>query len=588
MSRVIEIDKTITISSLAQELELPSANLVAELLKHGVLITLNEKIDIDTATLLIEELELDIEFKEKQVAHNRPTQLHKKRKNPVYKARPPVVAIMGHVDHGKTSLLDKICGHSTVDTESGGITQHISAYQAEYNKRLLTLLDTPGHEAFASIREHGVVLTDLVIIVVAADDGVKPQTLEAIRFAQKAKSKMIIAVNKVDKDTNAAGLNKIKQQLADSKILPEDWGGELMVIPVSAKTGEGIDKLLEATLLVTDLEELKADAQGNAMGLVIEARMQTGMGPIAVVLVQEGVLNQSDYCVAGAAYGRVKLLKDFKDQTVKTANASMPVTVCGLKSLPGFGDEFHVVDTEKEAKRLATAYGQSLGTKSSGMTSSEILRLMQRRSSVNEYNLIVKTDVQGSLTSVLDSIKGIDTDEVSSRVVHSGVGPVSEGDVRLAKATGAVIYCFNTKPTTSINRMAVQQAVTVKVYKIIYELLDDVKGTLEGLLEPEITKSDIGVLSIKGVFKTTKTEIICGGELSKGKLALPAYANVRRGDKVIASDLPVSSIRKGATEVKEVSAGEMCGLQLESVAKLVLQENDVLEFYQSQVHQRKL
>ena len=586
MSRVIEIDKTVTISSLAQELELPAANLVAELLKHGVMVTLNEKIDIDTATILIEELGLDVEFKQKQTIHSRSTQIDKKRNNPVYKARPPVVAIMGHVDHGKTSLLDKICNHSTVDAEAGGITQHISAYQAEYNKRTLTLLDTPGHEAFASIREHGVILTDLVIIVVAADDGLKPQTFEAIRFAEKAKVKMIVAVNKIDKDE--AGLNRVKQQLSDNKLLPDDWGGDLMVVPVSAKTGQGIDKLLEAVLLVTDLDELKADSKGNATGLVIEARMQTGMGPIAVVLIQEGVLNMGDYCVAGATYGRIKTLKDFRNKTIQSAGASAPVVVCGLKSLPEFGDEFYVVATEKEAKKLATTYGQSLGTKSSGMTSSEMLRLMQRRSSVSEYNVIVKADVQGSLTSVLDSIKGIDTDEVSSRVVASGVGNVSEGDIRLAKATGAVIYCFNVKPPTSINRMATQQAVSIKVYNVIYELLDDVKGVLETLLEPEVTESDLGTLTIKGVFKTTKSEIICGGQLLKGKLTLPAYANVLRNDKVLASDLPVSGLRKEAKEVNEVSAGEMCGVQLEAKAKLLLQEDDVLELYQRKVQQRKL
>ena len=585
MSRIIEIDNNVTISTLAEKLELPATNLVAELLKQGIMVTLNERIDVDTATILVEELGLDIELKEKQTK-GPSTQLSKKRIKPAYKQRPPVVAIMGHVDHGKTSLLDKICNSSTVKSEAGGITQHISAHQTEHKGRVITLLDTPGHEAFAAIREHGAKLTDLAVIVVAADDGIKPQTLEAIRFANKAGVKMIVAVNKMDK--GETGLNKVKQQLAEQNILVEGWGGEIIVTPVSAKTGKGIEELLDAILLIADVEELKADFQGLAVGLVIEAKMKKGMGPMAVVLVQQGILKHGDYLVAGAAYGRVKTLQTIDGVDITKAEPSSPVIVCGLKSIPEFGDELYVVETEKEAKDNAGTYSTDRETRSSGITNNEMLRLIQRRTSVTECNIIIKADVQGSLTSVLDSIKVLDTDEAASRIVSSGVGAVNESDIETARAAEAIIYCFNTDVSSGIRRMANQKSVSIKTYKVIYELLDDIKAELESRLPPEVIELDIAQLTVKGVFNTTKKEVICGGKVSKGKMALPSFANVLREGDIIASALPVLTIKKGITQVTEVSSGEMCGLSLETSEKLLLKEGDVLQLYTREIKKKVL
>ena len=585
MSRVIEIKRSITVGDLADKLELPAATLVAELFKHGVMTTLNERIDVDIATILVEELGLDIILKAKDVELPK-IAITKDRKNPVVKSRPPIVAIMGHVDHGKTSLLDRLCGGSTVGSEAGGITQHIVAHQIEYKKRPITLLDTPGHAAFAAIREHGANLTDLAVIVIAADDGLKPQTLEAIRFAEKAKVKMVVAVNKIDKDES--GINKVKQQLAENNVLTEGLGGDVLALPVSAKTGQGVDELMDAILLVTDLEDLKADYAGPATGLVIEARVQKGMGPTATVLVREGKLEQGDYIVAGAAFGRVKTLQSVDGRHIDGATASTPIDVCGLKSLPEFGDEFYVAESEKVAKDLANAFGAAKETVSSGMTSREILRLIKRKSSVSEHNVIVKADVQGSLTSILDSIRAMDTDEVATQIVSSGVGSLNESDIRAAKATGAVVYCFGVAIPASMKRMSTQQSVVLRPYSVIYELLDGIKESLEALLPPAVVELKLATLEIQGVFNTTKNKIICGGKVKKGKITLPAVAAVLRAGEEIATGLPISGIQKGPSEVKEVSVGEMCGLSLTTEDKVIIKEGDELYVSNRQVKKRKL
>ncbi|MEM6997698.1 MAG: translation initiation factor IF-2 [Patescibacteria group bacterium] len=584
MSRIIEIDQSITVSTLAEQLELPAASLVSELFKNGIMITLNEKIDYDTASILISELGIDVELKQKEQDVPVPKK-DEDREGAVLADRPPVVAIMGHVDHGKTSLLDKIRDSKVADGEAGGITQHISAYQIEHKNRLVTFLDTPGHEAFAAIREHGAALTDVVVIVVAADDGIKPQTIEAIRFANKAGVKLIIAANKMDKD--AADLNRVKQGLAEQELLPEDWGGQTTVMPVSAKTGEGIDELIDMILLVSDVEELKADTRGPAAGLIIEAHMQKGLGPVAVALVNDGVLSRGDFLVAGSSYGKARVLKDSNGAEVQQATASTPVTISGLKSLPEFGDDFHVVGSEKEAKKLASSYSNSQGARSSGMTSTEMLRIISKRTSVDELNILLKADVQGSLTSVSDSVKGIDTNEVSTRIVGSGIGAVGESDIRTAAAAGATIYCFNVSVPAQTIRLATQHDVEIKSYTVIYELIDDIKAKLEDLLSPEDITTELGTLKIKGIFNTTKTEVICGGELLKGKLTLPAKARVTRDKKQIA-EAEVGNLKKGPTDTHEVLEGEMCGLTLVTESKLTLEEGDRLELYRVETIERSL
>lgn len=584
MSRKIELDGMVTVGSLATELDLPATTLIAELFKNGIMATINEKIDIDTASILVGELGLDVELVAKE--DEAPTETVKKeRANAQLETRPPVVAVMGHVDHGKTSLLDKIREANVAEGEAGGITQHISAYQVERQDRKITFLDTPGHEAFAAIREHGAVLTDLAIIVVAADDGLKPQTLEAIRFAKKAGVNMIFAANKIDKE--GANLDRLKQQLAEQNMLPEDWGGDTIVVPVSAKTGEGIDKLLDMILLVADVEELVADAHGLATGLVIEAHMEKGMGPVATALVQEGVLHQGDFVVAGSAYGKARVLTDSNGKAVSEAGASTPVEISGFKTLPEFGDAFAVVVNEKEAKKQSELNAQKDKSKSSGMTSTEMLRIISRRTSVDELKVLVKADVQGSLTSVIDSIKSIDNEEISTRVVGSGVGAISENDIRTAAASEAIVYGFNLDIPTPIRRLAAEHNVTVRVYKVIYELLDDVRAELEKLLSPELVVTELGVLRIKGIFKTTKTEVIAGGEVLTGTLRTPAKARVMRDKKQIAS-VEVTGLKRGPQDVHEVPEGELCGINLATENRLLLEEGDRLELYTEELKDRKL
>ena len=437
----------ITVGTLAERLSIPVSGLITELMKNGVMATVNEKIDFDTAQIITEELGLDIELvrKSEDSGSNKSGLTHKKAK-PSAKAvsRPPVVAVMGHVDHGKTSLLDKIRSSHVVDKEAGGITQYISAYQVEYKGRGITFLDTPGHEAFAAVREHGAQLTDIVIIVIAADEGMKPQTIEAIRFAKKVGVKIIVAINKIDKP--GADVNRIKQQLSEQDLLVEEWGGDTLVVEVSAKTGEGIDNLLDMILLVADIEELKADLDVPASGLIIESHIETGRGPVARALVEAGILKVGNYIVAGgSSYAKIRTLEDDKRQAIESAKPSTPVTITGFKSLPEFGDEFIAYNSEKEAKE---AISQLLKQKKNNATrmdisSNELIRLINRNNQVAELNVVIKADVQGSLRSVMDSLKALDTEEVAVRFVGTGIGPVTENDIRLATTSNAIIYGFN-------------------------------------------------------------------------------------------------------------------------------------------------
>ncbi len=583
----IEIDDMITVGTLAERLSIPVSGLITELMKNGVMATVNEKIDFDTAQIIVEELGLGIELVKKstdiEVKH-----AHKKTK-PSAKAisRPPVVAVMGHVDHGKTSLLDKIRGSKVVEKEAGGITQHISAYQIEHKGRAITFLDTPGHEAFAAIREHGALLTDIVIIVVAADEGIKPQTIEAIRFAKHADVKIIVAINKIDKE--GADSNRIKQQLSEQELLVEEWGGDTVVVEVSAKTGQGIDDLLDMILLVTDIEDLKADIDVPASGLIIEAHIEIGRGPIASVLVESGELRVGDYIVAGTSYAKIRTLENDKSKSIEIAQPSTPVTISGFKTLPEFGDEFVAYDSEKAAREATNQMLKDSKDNASRLdiSSNELIRLINRNNELQELNVIVKADVQGSLKSVIDSLKALDTEEVSVRFVGTGVGPISENDIRLANTSSAIIYGFNVYIPASSKQQAKRDKVTIRQYNVIYELIHDVKEELSRLLSPEIVETELGKLDIKGVFKTTKTEIICGGEVVAGKLQVPALARVVRGREVLAV-VTVTNLKKGPNDVKDVHEGEMCGVDLKTSQKLDLQEGDKLEVFTRETLERKL
>jgi translation initiation factor IF-2 len=583
----IQIEDMVTVGTLAEKLSIPVSRLIAELMKNGVMATVNERLDFDTAQIIVDELALGIKLsKAKEEPIATPTR-NKSSKNQKGQSRPPVVAVMGHVDHGKTSLLDAIRGANVVKGEAGGITQHISAYQIEHNGRMITFLDTPGHEAFAEIREHGAHLTDIVIIVVAADDGVKPQTIEAIRFAKKAGVKIVVAINKIDKE--GADANVIKQQLSEQDLLVEEWGGDTVIQMVSAKTKEGIPKLLDMLLLVTDIEDLKADFDAPARGLIIEAHVENGRGPVAQALIEEGTLKTGQFIVAGGVYAKVKNLESTDNKPVDKATPSMPIVITGFKSLPEFGDEFNVVKDEKVARNLSSATSVENQARDGKMDigSNELIRLINRNRDLKELNIIVKADVQGSLTSVISSLKALDTDEVAIRLVGSGVGPISENDLYLAHTSNAIIYGFNVSLPATSKQQANRDKVRVNLYKVIYELIDDVKSKLSDLLSPEIIENELGRLVVKAIFKTTKTEVICGGEVTKGKLTAPALARVIRGKEEI-DTVELVGLKKGPSDAKEAVEGEMCGLNLKTTKKLDLEEGDRIEVFTREAVQRKL
>ena len=584
----IELDDMITVGTLADKLLIPVSSLITELMKNGVLATVNEKIDFDTAQIIVNELGLDIELIKKESALKENIQKSKSALSDNAKVRPPVVAVMGHVDHGKTSILDAIRESNTASQESGGITQHISAYQIKHNDRFITFLDTPGHEAFAAIREHGAHLTDIVIIVVAADDGVKPQTIEAIRFAKSAGSKIIVAINKIDKE--GADVIRVKQQLSEHGLTTEEWGGDTIICEVSAKTKKGIDNLLDMVLLVSDIEEIKADYDVPAQGLVIEAHIAKGRGPIAVLLVEAGKLKTGDFLVAGSSYAKIRTLEDTNNNPISEALPSMPVKISGLKDLPEFGDEFRVFKTEKEAKNYSVdAINKSKQnlTSSSNMTGSDLIRIINKNNETKELNILIKADVKGSLTSVMDSLKSLDTNEVAVRFVGTGVGQIVDNDIHLASPSKAIIYGFNVSVSKNTKLIADREHIEIRLFNVIYELIDDVRNEMTKLLAPEVVETELGTLTIKGIFKTTKSELICGGEVIKGKLSLPAHARILRSKNLI-SEVEVVNLKKGSNDAKEIIEGEMCGVDLKTNGKLDVKEGDILELFKREEVKREL
>ena len=590
MSQVIEIADQITVGALAEKLSLPATKLITELFKNGMMVTINEKIDLETAQIIAEELGLEVEIiSSKKVTTESDEVVKRERKvSDTAEPRPPVVAVMGHVDHGKTSLLDVIRSTNVVAKEAGGITQHISAYQVRHNNRDITFLDTPGHEAFAALREHGAHLTDVAIIVVAADDGIKPQTLEAIRFARKAGVQIVVAITKIDKPE--ANPDRVKQQLAEQQMIPEEWGGETVIVGVSSKTKEGLDKLLDMVLLVADVEDLKADYKTAAEGLVIESHMEQGRGAIAVALVEQGTLKQNDFIVAGDTYAKVRVLESTSGKKIQSAGPSTPVIITGFKALPEFGEAFIGVPNEKKARALAheNAMNHTEKSRRTDMSSHELIKLINRKTTQQELNIIVKADVQGSLTSVIDSLKTLDTEEVAVRVVGSGVGSITENDIRMASSSDAIIYGFQVDMPSNIKQLASRDKVSVRLYRIIYELIDDAKTEMSNKLEDEEIITNAGRLIVRGVFKTTKTECICGGEVTKGRLVIPGFVSIYRGDEEIAKEVPVVNLKHGPTDTKEVLEGEMCGMSLETKNRLDLQDGDRIELFTREIRQRSL
>lgn len=585
--KVLVIADSITVGELAETLNLPVTQLVGELFKNGIVATINQRIDFETAEIIVEELGLDVELRRKEAETASIQRLHKPSE--AASERPPIVAVMGHVDHGKTTLLDTILGTKTVTGEAGGITQHISAYQTIRNGRPITLLDTPGHEAFAALRQHGAALTDVVIIVVAADDGVMPQTVEAIRFARSANARIVVAINKMDKE--GANPDMVKAQLAsEHQLNPEEWGGDTIMMPISAKMNEGIDKLLDMVLLVADMEELKADTDVPAEGLVIEAHMEKGKGSVVNLLVEQGMLKPGHFLVAGTAYGKVRTLVDFAGKTLKEAGPSTPVTVTGFKELPQFGDVFTIVKNEKEARLMVerTKIEAERNAASTNVTGADILKMMTQKHDTQDLNVIVKADVQGSLTSVMDSLRLVDTKgQITLRIIGSGVGNVNESDVRLAESSDAIIYGFNIELPPAVKRLAMRDKVQIRLYRVIYELLDDARQSMEQMLAPEVVETEVGKLTVKGVFRTMKEEVICGGEVTSGKVTPNVLARVLRGGEQIA-EVEVTNVQRQQQEAKEVFEGEMCGLSLKTVKRLIVEEGDKLEFFTRELVKRTL
>lgn len=587
--KILTIAGSITVGELAEKLNFSVTKLVGELFKNGIVATINQRIDFETAQIIVEELGIDVILEKRETA-DVPSASRERKTSENATERPPIVAVMGHVDHGKTTLLDALLDTKVVEAEAGGITQHISAYQTVRGQRSITLLDTPGHEAFAALRQHGAALTDVVIIVVAADDGVKPQTIEAIRFARDAHAKIVVAINKIDKDT--ANPDMVKAQLASEHGLnPEEWGGDTIMVPISAKRGDNLDKLLDMVLLTADIEELKADSTVPADGLVVEAHMETGRGSVVGLLIEEGTLRQGDFLVAGMAYGKIRTLLDYKGQAIKSAGPSTPVTVTGFKLLPQFGDRFEIVRNEKIARTLVQQHQseRDAAAASTNVTGADLLKMMSQEHDTVDLNVIIKADVQGSLTSVIDSLKLIDTSgDVSLRFISSGVGNISENDIRLAMGSEhTVIYGFNVQLPPAVKRLAQRDRVEVRIYSVIYELLDNARDTMSSLLAPEVVETEVGKLTIKGVFRTMKDQVICGGEVTTGKVAAGLLVRVKRGDEQLA-EAEVGHVQRQQVEAKEVFEGEMCGLSLKTTKKLVLVEGDKLEFFTRELVQRSI
>ena len=585
--KVIQIAGSITVDELANALGLSVTFLIGELFKQGIVATINQRLDFDTASIIIEELGLKNVRLERKNTSTKTSELRRELSDKAV-VRPPVVAVMGHVDHGKTTLLDTLLHKKTVEGEAGGITQHISAYQLKHNERLITFLDTPGHEAFAAIRQHGAMLTDIVVIVVAADDGVKPQTVEAIKFAQSANAKIIVAINKIDRE--GADIPRTMADLAQHGLNPEEWGGDITMVPISAKRGDNLEKLLDLILLTADIEELKADVQIPSEGLVIESHMEVGKGSVVNLLVTGGELKTGEFIVAGGAYGKIRTMLDFRGKPKGKATPSTPVTVTGFKELPNFGDKFIEVKDEKSARKMALLNAQNLveESASANVTSSDLLRMMNNVDNAKVFNVIIKGDVLGSVTSVIDSLKMIDTKgEVMLNIVSSGVGDITENDIYMAEGDNTVVYGFNVNVPTNIVKLAARDGVEIRNYKIIYELLDDAKTSMENLLDAEIVETEMGEMKIKGVFRTERTAIIAGGEVLTG-LAKKGLMGRVYHEKELIGEVEVDSVQKEKMDVNELVAGETGGIAFKLEKKLVIEVNDRVKFFTRELVKKKL
>ncbi len=574
----ITIPESLTIRELAEKMKMPASALVKKLFLQGQVVSLNQDITFEEAEEIALEFDIIAEMEEKV---DMVAELLKEDEEPEDKMqkRPPVVCVMGHVDHGKTSLLDAIREENVTSREAGGITQHIGAYVVESSGEKITFLDTPGHEAFTSMRMRGAQSTDIAILVVAADDGVMPQTVEAINHAKAAEVEIIVAINKIDKA--GANIERVKQELAEYELIPEDWGGSTVFVPVSAHTKEGIDQLLEMIVLTAEVLELKANPDRKARGIVIEARLDKGRGPVATVLVQKGVLRIGDHVAVGTAHGKVRAMIDHCGERVKTAGPSTPVEILGLNGAPDAGEIFVATESDKEAKQISQAYiDQSKDrlleeTKAKKLSLDGLFNQIQA-GNVKDLNLIIKADVQGSVEAVKQSLLKLGNEEVAVRVIHGGVGAINESDVSLASASHAIIIGFNIRPDNTAKEIADRENVDVRLYRVIYDAIEDIEHALKGMLEPIYEEKVIGHVEVRQIFKASGVGTIAGSYVLDGKVQRGCKCRIYRGDDLIFEG-DLASLKRFKDDVKEVAAGYECGLVFESFNDI--QEEDRVECY---------
>ena len=543
--------------------------------KEGIIKTINDTVDYDTAGFIAADLGIELELKLEKTAEERITEFHLEEQDDDANLvrRPPVITVMGHVDHGKTSLLDRIRHTNVTGGEAGGITQHIGAYSVTVNGKPVTFLDTPGHEAFTAMRARGAQVTDIAIIVIAADDGIMPQTVEAINHAKAAGVTVVVAANKIDKPT--ANLDRIKQQLTEHDILIEEWGGEVIFAPVSAKTGEGVDSLLETLQLIAEVKDLKANPDRKAKGVIIEAKLDKGKGPVATVLVQNGTLKTGDNIVAGTVIGRVRAMIDDKGRTVKEAGPSVAVSVLGLEEVPNVGDNLLAVEQEKLSKLVAeerkNKEREAMTRMSSKLTLEDVFK-----QNLKTLNIIVKADVQGSAEAVKQSLVKLSNEEVAVSVIHSAAGAINESDIMLADSSNAIIIGFNVRPDTKAKALAERSGVDVKLYKIIYEAIEDVEKALKGMLAPKFRETMTGKAQVRETFKITGVGMVAGCYVTDGKIVRNGKLRIYRND-VLITEGDVHQLKRFKDDVKEVAAGFECGISIEGFNEI--KNDDVIECY---------
>jgi len=582
--RVVRISEMITVGDLAKAMGVKAGEVLKKLIDMGMMATINQMLDHDTAVILAGEFEYQVE----NVAFDVEQALESEQEggSGEVAARAPVITMMGHVDHGKTSLLDAIRATNVAEGEAGGITQHIGAYTVDVHGRQVTFLDTPGHEAFTAMRARGAKVTDIVILVVAADDGIMPQTREAIDHAREAEVPIIVAVNKVDKP--GANPERVKQELGNHGLAPEEWGGDTIVVPVSAKTKQGIEQLLEMILLQADVLELKANPARLAKGTIVEARLDRGRGPVATVLVQEGTLKVSDPFVCGTEFGRIRAMMDEKGQRLEQAGPSTPVEILGLGGVPEAGDVFVAVQDDAKARQIAEhrrAKQRDAEMAKTAKVSLDDLYQQIQSGEVRELKVVVKTDVQGSLEAVSDSLRRLSTDDVRLSVIHGSVGGITESDVLLASASNAVVIGFNVRPEPKAAALAEREGIDIRLYSVIYDALNDLRDALEGLLEPTREEKTLGRAEVRQTFTVSGQGVIAGCFVTEGKVHRGNQARLLR-DNIVVHDGRLGSLRRFKEDVREVASGYECGIGLEGFQDLKV--GDVIECYEVEEVARRL